>query len=266
MCPEEGTKAGEGLEGMSSEERLRTWGLSSLERRRPRGDLTALYSFLRRGRGEGVPGPVGMAQSCVRQERFRLDMRKHFFTERVVKAWNRLPGEVVDAPGLSVLKRHLDNALNTMLELLVSPEVGPGGAHRPQWLGPASHGTPIPPVSCQGPRGRVSAQPGAFSPCLSDGVAMHGKRSGACPALVLHAGRAGEWQLLTGQQAWSPSKQRLFCTSKNPWGNGAKGRAELAPTPNLQWAREPERARARVVPWSCKSSRREGSRKGPEEP
>ncbi|KAK4827628.1 hypothetical protein QYF61_019838 [Mycteria americana] len=50
---QEDTKAGEGLEGMSSEERLRTWGLSSLERRRPRGDLTALYSFLRRGRGEG---------------------------------------------------------------------------------------------------------------------------------------------------------------------------------------------------------------------
>ena len=50
-------------------------------------------------------------------------MRKHFFTERVVKPWNRLPGEVVDAPCLSVLKRHLDNALNTMLELLVSPEV-----------------------------------------------------------------------------------------------------------------------------------------------
>ncbi|KAK4827630.1 hypothetical protein QYF61_019840 [Mycteria americana] len=50
-------------------------------------------------------------------------MRKHFFTERLVKAWNRLPAEVVDAPSLSVLKRHLDNALHTTLELLVSPEV-----------------------------------------------------------------------------------------------------------------------------------------------
>ncbi|KFM12191.1 hypothetical protein AS27_05992, partial [Aptenodytes forsteri] len=49
------------------------------------------------------------------QERFRLAIRKHFFTERVVKRWNRLPGEVVDAPSLSGFKRHLDNALNNML-------------------------------------------------------------------------------------------------------------------------------------------------------
>ncbi|KFV44874.1 hypothetical protein N341_03338, partial [Tyto alba] len=48
------------------------------------------------------------------QGRFRLDIRKHFFTERAVKHWNRLPGEVADAPSLSVFKRHLDNALNKM--------------------------------------------------------------------------------------------------------------------------------------------------------
>ncbi|KFW65281.1 hypothetical protein AS28_02201, partial [Pygoscelis adeliae] len=53
--------------------------------------------------------------SKLHQGRFRLDMRKHFFTERVLKHWNRLPREVVDAQSLSVIKRHLDNALNNML-------------------------------------------------------------------------------------------------------------------------------------------------------
>ena len=41
--------------------------------------------------------------------------RKHFLTERVVKPWNRLPGEAVDAPNVSVFKRHLVNALNNLL-------------------------------------------------------------------------------------------------------------------------------------------------------
>ncbi|KFW02537.1 hypothetical protein N327_12267, partial [Fulmarus glacialis] len=53
--------------------------------------------------------------SKLRQGRFRLDIRKHFFTERVVKHWNRLPREVAGAPSLSAFRGHLDNALNNML-------------------------------------------------------------------------------------------------------------------------------------------------------
>jgi len=40
--------------------------------------------------------------------------RKHLSTESVVKHWNRLPSEVVDAPNLSVFERHLDDTLNML--------------------------------------------------------------------------------------------------------------------------------------------------------
>ncbi|KFW69967.1 hypothetical protein AS28_10906, partial [Pygoscelis adeliae] len=47
--------------------------------------------------------------------RFILDIRKKFFTLRVVKHWNRLPREVVDAPSLETFKVRLDGALNNLV-------------------------------------------------------------------------------------------------------------------------------------------------------
>ncbi|KFR02935.1 hypothetical protein Y956_09199, partial [Nipponia nippon] len=51
----------------------------------------------------------------LKESRFRLDIRKKFFTMRVVRHWNRLPREAVDAPSLEVLKARLDGALSNLV-------------------------------------------------------------------------------------------------------------------------------------------------------
>ncbi|KFW61747.1 hypothetical protein AS28_03204, partial [Pygoscelis adeliae] len=51
----------------------------------------------------------------LKEGRFRLDIRKKFFTMRVVRHRNRLPREVVDAPSLEVFKARLDGAVSNLV-------------------------------------------------------------------------------------------------------------------------------------------------------
>ena len=117
------TKMMQRMEPLSYEDRLSELGLFSLEERRLQGDLTVAFQYLKesyrkegdrlfsrvcadRTRGNGFKHKEG---------RFKLDMRKKSFTVRVVKHWNRLPRDVVDAPFLETFKDRLNQTLRNLV-------------------------------------------------------------------------------------------------------------------------------------------------------
>ena len=112
-----------GLEHLPCENRLRELGLLNLDKRRLQGDHIAAFQYLKgtyRKAGEGL-----FIRACsnrmrgngfrLEKGRFRLDIRKKFFTVRVVRHWNKLPREAVDAPFLEAFKARLDGAVSDLV-------------------------------------------------------------------------------------------------------------------------------------------------------
>ena len=101
---------------ISYEERLARTGLTTLEERRVRGDLIEVYKivngidklefdrFFNKSTASALRG-----HSCkLYKERARLDVRKHFFANRVINNWNLLPEYVVSAPSVNCFKNRYD--------------------------------------------------------------------------------------------------------------------------------------------------------------
>ena len=96
-------------------------GLYSLEFRRMRGDLIETYKIMKgidkiEARelfplaGETRPRGHGLK---IRGSRFRTELRRNFFTQRVVNVWNSLPSEAVEATSLDVFKARIEKFLNS---------------------------------------------------------------------------------------------------------------------------------------------------------
>ena len=114
------TKQVPGMRDLSYPERLKALELPTLVYRRLRGDMIEVYKILSNVYDSNVADILHLHSDHVARKnirgnskklfkmRARLNVRKHFFTHRVVEIWNQLPNTVVEAPSVFSFERRLD--------------------------------------------------------------------------------------------------------------------------------------------------------------
>jgi hypothetical protein len=120
------TKMIEGCKHLKYEERLIFTGLTTLEERRTRGDLIEVFKMIKGLNKSDFRNFFTLAQnSRTRGHRFkllktrsRLDIRKHFFSQRVVNEWNALPEIVVESESVNSFKNNYDKYVSRDRRLL----------------------------------------------------------------------------------------------------------------------------------------------------
>ena len=114
------TKMIQGMRNLRYEERLKRLNLHTLERRRVRGDLIEVYKWVK-GFNRGELGKVLIVSEQRRTRsngckldkfRFRKEIGKNWFTNRVVNEWNRLSEHVVGAESINCFKSRLDKFMD----------------------------------------------------------------------------------------------------------------------------------------------------------
>ena len=114
------TRRVEGLESMTYRERLRELGMCSLEQRKARGDMIAVFNYVKGNHIEEGGNLFTAALETrtrsngfkLRERRFHFNSRKDFLTMRAVHRWTKLPRWVVESPSLEVFRRRLDEHLS----------------------------------------------------------------------------------------------------------------------------------------------------------
>ena len=117
MCA---TKILPGFKTRSYEEKLVALNMTTLKYRRIRGDMINVYKIMSGKHMRSLcpnlrtkmdaTGREGRNSLALHQESCRTDVRKHYFTYRVVAVWNTLPDEVVLSKTVDEFKRKLDHA------------------------------------------------------------------------------------------------------------------------------------------------------------
>lgn len=111
------TRLVKGYRKLSYEERLRKLGLTTLQTRRLRGDLIETFKIITGKEQVNRETFFQMNRSvydtrghCFKlaTSRSRLEVRRNFFSQRVISHWNRLPAHVVEADTVNTFKNRLD--------------------------------------------------------------------------------------------------------------------------------------------------------------
>ena len=120
------TKMIDGMGNIEYGQRMKKLGLCTLEERRNRADLIQLFKMYR---GLARPAFDTMFQFA-RVDKTRghtlkltkhctsLEVRRNFFSERVIDRWNRLSQEVIEAESVNSFKSRLQKFRSHQMDLL----------------------------------------------------------------------------------------------------------------------------------------------------
>ena len=128
MVQQRATKMIKGPEHVSDKERLRGLGLFNLEKTRLKRSLLMYINSWREGqRGQRqtfLSGTQWHNGHKLKDRRFALNIRKHFFTVTVTEPWHRSPREVVEFSSSEILKSSLDMVLGNQLHVVPFEQQG----------------------------------------------------------------------------------------------------------------------------------------------